>query len=45
MIIFSFILLFAALQKYRLGKQSGKDSDEGCKDGMFVPLYFLIICH
>ncbi|CAJ1976611.1 unnamed protein product [Sphenostylis stenocarpa] len=22
------------LQKYRLGKQSGKDSDEGCKDGM-----------
>ncbi|KAL2324976.1 hypothetical protein Fmac_024034 [Flemingia macrophylla] len=22
------------LQKYRLGKQSGKDSEEGCKDGM-----------
>lgn len=27
---------FAALQKYRLGKQSGKDMGEGCKDGMIV---------
>ncbi|XP_022641087.1 protein PHR1-LIKE 2-like isoform X4 [Vigna umbellata] len=24
------------LQKYRLGKQSGKDSDEGCKDGSYL---------
>jgi len=24
------------LQKYRLGKQSGKDLGEGCKDGMIV---------
>ena len=26
----------SALQKYRLGKQSGKDVGEGCKDGMIV---------
>jgi hypothetical protein len=33
-------LFLAALQKYRLGKQSGKDIGEGCKDGMIAtPLY------
>lgn len=40
MIMFCFIQLFIALQKYRLGKQSGKDSDEGCKDGRLIYLYF-----
>lgn len=51
MIIFCFIPIFDALQKYRLGKQSGKDSDEGCKDGRFflsellnyMPLIWILI--
>lgn len=42
MIIFCFIPIFDALQKYRLGKQSGKDSDEGLKDGRFVSLLLSI---
>lgn len=33
-------LFLAALQKYRLGKQSGKDIGEGCKDGMLATLLY-----
>lgn len=35
--------IFYALQKYRLGKQAGKDFDEGCKDGTFIDLNYMAL--